>query len=137
MNLVEFSDAFDNFISGWAPTKIVKDGEPAGTLNIDEYIILRVDGGFSTLAATTGILSVRGNVIRHPFLITANVVVRNGQPTTVRRSSELCQAVLDKFQLASFGESTLCFEGSISRVGENAKRYEQIVRVGGYRDERR
>ena len=133
MRLPEFNFAIDDHLSTWNPTLIVRDNSPSPTSNVFEFIRLTVLHGTGFTDEPTGIYSVNGSTVLHSFLLSFSVFTKID--TNTDRNDELCQAVLDHWQVRKLGPGLELSAGTLQRIGEDPPRYHTIVQISGTREE--
>ena len=133
MNLVEFDLAIRSHLSGWNPTLVVEDNKPVDTKKIKEYIRMTVLDGNGFLDEPAGVYSVNGSTVLHPFILQFDVFTALNEGT--ERSNQLCQEVLDHWQVQNLGVGLELIAGSVERSGEQGNRYRKIVSIEGRREE--
>ena len=133
MNLIEFDAAIKAHLLGWNPVHIAEDNQPAETKGLDEYIRFAVIHGNGFIDEPAGVYSVNGSTVLHPFVLQFDVYTKLN--TDTMRNNELCQAVLDKWQVYKLGIGLDTIGGSIERIGEEGKHFRQAVSVEGRREE--
>ncbi len=133
MNLIEFDAAIDTHIAAWNPTTIVRDNDPARTKKLDEYIRVTVINGNAFIDEPAGVRSVNGSTVLHPFILQFDVFTRLN--LGVQRNNQLCQEVLDHWQVRNLETGLHLIAGGVDRIGEQGTRFHQIVSVDGRREE--
>lgn len=135
MNLQEFNAAIDAHLVGWNPTLIIRDNEPAPTSGVLEFIRLTVLHGVGFVDEVAGIYSVNGSTTIEPFILDFGVFTEIN--TGTERSSELCQMILDHWQVRNLGSKDLhLIAGSPQTIGEEPPRYHVAVQISGTREDR-
>ena len=133
MNLPEFDAAIQSRLAGWTPAPIVLDNEPSPD-NVIEFIRFTVLHGVGFIDEPTGVYSVNGSTVLHPFILNFNVFTAINTAKT--QSSLLCQAILDHWQVRDLGQGLTLLAGGIQRIGEEPPRYHTVVQISGTREER-
>ena len=133
MRLPEFNFAIDDHLSTWNPTTIIRDNEATPTANTYEFIRLTVLHGLGLTNDVTGVYSVNGSRVLHSFILNFSVFTKID--TTTDRNDELCQAVLDHWQVRKLGPGLELSAGTLQRIGEEPPRYHTIVQISGTREE--
>lgn len=134
MNLIQFNAAIDSHMVGWAPAPVFRDNQLSATRNLNEFIRLTVLQGIGSLDETTGIYSVNGSVVLHSFLLVFDVFTAIN--TNTDRSDELCQSVMDHWQVLNLGDSLHLGAATVLTIGEEPPRYHAAVQISGTREER-
>lgn len=135
MNLQEFTAAIDAHLVGWEPAPIFRDNQEADSSGLTEFIRLTVLHGIGFVDEATGVYSVNGSTVLHPFILQFDVFTKIN--STTDRSDEICQAVLDHWQVRNLGNRTLnLLAGNVQRIGEEPPRYHVAVQISGTREER-
>jgi len=132
-NPIEFNAAIESHLAGWTPTLIVKDNEPSPTDKETEYIYVQELGGDGFTALTTGILGIRGNVERHPFLLRFNIYTAAN--AGLARSTLLVNEVIERWRNKDLGSGVNTLNTSYTRIGTEARRFRVLVDVSGFYDQ--
>lgn len=89
--------------------------------------------GNGFLDEPAGVYSVNGSTVLHPFILQFDVFTALNEGT--ERSNQLCQEVLDHWQVQNLGVGLELIAGSVERSGEQGNRYRKIVSIEGRREE--
>lgn len=134
MNLPDFNAAIDAHLAGWSPAPVFKDNEASGTSHLTEFIRLTILQGIGFIDEPAGVYSVNGSTVLHSFILNFDVFTEIN--TSLDRSDELCQLVLDHWQVRNLGRGLNLLAGSVQRIGEQAPRFHVVVQISGTREER-
>lgn len=134
MNLIDFDAAIDaHALANPLPITLVRDNEPSRTKGLSEYIRLTVLQGTGFIDEPTGVYTVNGSTVLHSFVLQFDVYTAKNTETA--RNNELCQAVLDRWQVYNLGVGLHTLSGSVDRIGEEGALFRQVVSIDGRREE--
>ena len=135
MNQVEFDALIKSRVQSWqAPTVLALQNEPTPqTKNAHEFIKFTAQYGFGFLDESVGVRTVDGSSVEHTFILRFDVFTKINTGTA--RASEICQNILNYWQVKKLADGATTIAGSIQDIGEESPHYHMAVLIPGQREE--